>query len=128
MKKPGDRYKNLPPAESRGYEPEDRILRTLRDIEVENKLKLEQEIAMGSLAMDLKRVALGLQRGSTKMVDRFKVEALKRIKELKDKDIHDTHLQKLIEDCQSPLVENNERLSEDALMYSTLFQNFARKK
>lgn len=42
------------------------------------KLKRDQKIIIESLAMDLKRIAIGLHRGSLKMANRFKDEALKR--------------------------------------------------
>lgn len=87
----------------------------------------KQKVAIESLAMDLKRVSLGLQRGSLKMAERFKEEALKREEELEIQGIHDAYLQKLVENSKRALIENSERLPEDALMYSTLFQNFARK-
>ncbi|MDO8570329.1 MAG: hypothetical protein Q7R97_01980 [Candidatus Daviesbacteria bacterium] len=44
-----------------------------------------QKLIVESLAMDLKRVALGLYRGSNIMADRFKEEALKRSQELEIK-------------------------------------------
>ena len=42
----------------------------------------KNKIALGSLAMDLKRVALGYYRNSTKVAEIFMEEALKRKKEL----------------------------------------------
>ena len=39
-------------------------------------------ISLSSLAMDLKRAALGYHRGSNKMADRFFAEALKRKEEI----------------------------------------------
>lgn len=86
----------------------------------------EQRIIIESLAMDLKRVALGLQRGSTKMGDRFTVEALRREEELERQKI-DGYVRKLIAGCRKSLQANNDRTAEDVLMYSTLFQNYAQK-
>lgn len=77
--------------------------------------------------MDLKRVALGLHRGSISMAERFMEEALKRKRELDIKSLK-PYLQKLIFKMEDSLKHNdNERKSEDALMYSTLFQNASLK-
>lgn len=76
--------------------------------------------------MDLLRVALGLHRGSLAMAQRFKEEALKREKELESQKPKG-YLKKLITNSEKALTGNDARVAEDALMYSTLFQNFARK-
>ena len=86
----------------------------------------EQKIMIESLAMDLKRVAMGLQRGSTKMADRFKAEALQRESEL-ERVTNDAYIQKIIMGSRASLEANSERTPEDALMYSTLLQNYAQK-
>ena len=87
---------------------------------------MNKKIIIASLAMDLKRVALGLHRGSYKMVDRFKEEALKREGELKGE--KDKYLIKLLFETRKMLTETSDRAAEDALMYSTLFQNYVTKK
>ena len=73
--------------------------------------------------MDLLRVALGLHRGSLKMAERFRKEAFKRQGELQ---VYATppYLKKLLTNSEKALDANKE---EDVLMYSILFQNFARK-
>ena len=87
-----------------------------------NKLILE------SLAMDLKRIALGLQRGSISMAERFIKEALKRKNELDIKSLK-PYVQKLIGRMEDSLKgKDHQKKAEDALMYSTLFQNAALKK
>lgn len=91
------------------------------------KLKHDQKIIIGSLAMDLKRVALGLQRGSLKMADRFKEEALKRGLELENQK-PDGYLKTLLNKTKQTLSSLDQDSAEDILMYSTLFQNFALKK
>lgn len=91
------------------------------------KLKQDQKIIIGSLAMDLKRVALGLHRGSFNMANRFKKEALKRESELENQHL-DNYLKKLLEKTKLVLSNKNPDVAEDILMYSTLFQNFALKK
>lgn len=87
----------------------------------------KQKIIIESLAMDLKRVALGLHRNSINMADRFKQEAQKRQAELKTFPL-DNHLIKLINNTDKMLSGNNEGIAEDALMLSVLFQNYAQKK
>ena len=43
---------------------------------------MKNEIILSSLAMDLKRVAIGINRGSFKMAERFCEEAMERKQEL----------------------------------------------
>lgn len=86
-----------------------------------------QKYIVESLAMDLKRVSLGLYRGSNIMADRFKEEALKRSNEL-ELQTSNNYLKKIVQRTKEALRGNKERMAEDALMYSTLFQNFALDK
>lgn len=86
-----------------------------------------QKIIVESLAMDLKRVALGLHRGSNTMANRFRQEALKRSEELENQSL-DGYLEKLVRMTKRVLKRSGERTAEDALMYSILFQNFALKR
>ncbi len=88
----------------------------------------EQKMAIESLAMDLKRVALGLHRGSNKVADRFKEEALAREREIETHGIHDAYLTRIVTGARNTLLSTDERVAEDALMYSTLFQNYAQKR
>ncbi|MDA1169129.1 MAG: hypothetical protein O3A36_02215 [bacterium] len=90
--------------------------------------KSAQQIAIESLAMDMKRVAIGLQRKSFVMAERFKKEAIARKDEIQSQSIHDTYLSNLITKVEIMLESTDERVAEDALMYSTLVQNFAQKK
>lgn len=85
---------------------------------------MNQKIIVESLAMDLKRVALGLHRGSFAMADRFKEEAFKRCNELNSLD-KNKYLEKLLKQMKSRITNNSERTAEDSLMLSTLFQNYA---
>ena len=87
----------------------------------------ENKFAIESLAMDLKRVALGYYNGSERTAERFCQEALKRKEE-----ISPTHLKpyfrKVIQSLPQILSqEDKSRLAEDALMYSTIAQNYALK-
>lgn len=86
----------------------------------------EERTIIESLAMDLKRVALGLQRGSNSMALRFKKEALRRQAEL-EKQTADDYLKKLITKSRDVLSRPALDTYEDVLMYSVLFQNYIRK-
>ena len=86
----------------------------------------DQQVIIESLALDLKRVAVGLQRGSTRMAERFKVEALRREDEL-EKLVSDRYLHVIITGSRKSLLANSANTPEDALMYSTLLQNFTQK-
>lgn len=88
--------------------------------------KLSQKIIIESLAMDLKRVALGLHRGSVNMANRFKEEAFKRAEELESKNPNE-YLKKLISYMRKMICGTSDRVADDALMLSTLFQNFVLK-
>ncbi len=88
--------------------------------------KLSQKIIIESLAMDLKRVALGLHRGSINMANRFRVEAFKRAAELESLEPN-AYLKKLLAYMKKMIIGKSDRVAEDALMLSTLFQNFAIK-
>ena len=74
--------------------------------------------------MDLKRVALGLHRGSRAMAERFLKEALTRKAEIDTKDVP-PYINNLL--SQLEVKKLDDKFAEDALMYSTLFQNFATK-
>lgn len=87
---------------------------------------MNQKVIIESMAMDLKRVALGLHRGSENMAKRFKEEALKRANELENEVLND-YLKNLVSKIKKTLNATNERIAEDALMYSTLLQNFVLK-
>lgn len=77
--------------------------------------------------MDLKRVALGYYNGSHNTAERFVQEALKRKEEIKIEEVK-PYMQDVIK--KLPLIlsqTDKQKLAEDALMYSTLFQNYALK-
>ena len=77
---------------------------------------------LGALAMDLKRVAIGYHRGSIIMGDRFFIEAIKRKNEI-EKDSLKPYLAKLLNDMEKLKSQDKNKAAEDALLYSTLFQN-----
>ena len=85
---------------------------------------MDNKQLIGALAMDLKRVSLGMQRSSDQMVEVFAKEALKRCKEINEVEVKPyiaevlTKTKKLLENQRS---KDN---AEDLLMYSTLMQNY----
>lgn len=80
---------------------------------------------LGSIAMDLKRVALGYYRGSNATAERFLNEALHRRGDIDTTKIK-PYLQNLLRKIDNLSSETDEKKkAEDALMYSTLFQNAA---
>lgn len=82
----------------------------------------KNQIALSSLAMDLKRVALGYHRNSDKMAERFLEEALKRRDEIDVKEVK-SYIRKLLGKIEGIKNSGREEKAEDALMYSILFQN-----
>ncbi|HBB76291.1 MAG: hypothetical protein UT87_C0007G0016 [Candidatus Levybacteria bacterium GW2011_GWC1_40_19] len=80
---------------------------------------------LAALAMDLKRVALGYYHGSNKTAERFFDEALERRREIELSGVK-PYVRKLLLKLDSIKKEKDvSRRAEDALMYSTLFQNAA---
>ncbi|MBI3577528.1 hypothetical protein HY086_05825 [Candidatus Gottesmanbacteria bacterium] len=84
---------------------------------------MENKIVLSSLAMDLKRVALGLHRKSYTMAETFLAEAMKRKDEVKKSELL-PYMQKIIERVELLNNQNEKDRAEDALMYSTRIQNY----
>ncbi len=86
---------------------------------------MENKIILGSLAMDLKRVALSYYRNSTRVAEEFMGEATKRKKEndLKKVKPYIKNLLNKLEEMKNE--KDKQKVAEDALMYSILFQNAA---
>ncbi len=84
---------------------------------------MDNKIILSSLAMDLKRAALGFNKGSFNMAERFLEEALKRKKEYKNENSKPYILQ-ILEKIERLKTQPSYELAENALMYSTLIQNF----
>lgn len=80
----------------------------------------DQMIAISSLAMDLKRVSLGLQNASIEMSRRFVKEALRRKKEIDPKRL-DPYIATILLKMK---IRADKNLAEDTLMYSTLLQDY----
>lgn len=83
---------------------------------------MNNQVVLEALASDLKRVALGLQRGSTVMANRFAQEALRRRSEVEISSV-DGYIKKLLKQLDRAIGN-----PEDALMYSALFQNYALRR
>ena len=87
----------------------------------------ETKIAISSLALDLKRVATGYWNGSNQTALRFSEEALKRKEEIANVEVK-PYIRKFLNSLPEILAQKDkQKLAEDALMYSTLFQNYALK-
>jgi hypothetical protein len=86
------------------------------------------QILLASLAMDLKRVAMASYRNSEHVTARFIQESLMRKKELETIATR-PHIQLLLSRLDNTLAQkDSKKRAEDALMYSTLFQNAAVQK
>ncbi len=86
---------------------------------------MSNKVALASLAMDLKRVALGYHRGSPVMANRFFDEALKRKREINILELK-PYIRKIIDKIETIKSEKEEqKRAEDALLYSILLQNAA---
>lgn len=83
---------------------------------------MNNKLLLGALAMDLKRVAIGYHRGSTLMAERFFQEAIKRRNEI-DKSSLKPYLITLLNNIEKIKKEENEKAADNALFYSTIFQN-----
>ena len=80
-------------------------------------------LALSSIAMDLRRVALGYHRGSKNMAERFLEEAIKRKKEVDISKIK-PYLKKILDDIDNLKTKRDKEIvAEDALLYSILLQN-----
>lgn len=79
----------------------------------------DQSVALGSLAMDLKRAALAFWRGSRGVAQTFLEESLERKKDI-DLGRIDPYISSILKDI-------NNKDAEDLLMYSILIQNYVRK-
>lgn len=86
----------------------------------------DQKIIIGSLALDLKRIALGLYRDSRYTANTFKKQAINRMDELEQYE-SDAYTQQLVNQTKKSLSILEKNRAEDLLMYSTLFQNLTQK-
>lgn len=87
--------------------------------------KNKNKIALESLSMDLKRVAIGYQRESLAMAERFYKEALLRKSEV-DTSAVKPYIKTVLDKIESLQNQNHEELAENALVFSILIQNYSR--
>ena len=88
----------------------------------------KNKLAIGAMAMDLKRVTMCYYNGSDKTAQRFCEEALKRCDEI-DQSKLVPYLKRFINKLPKLLnKKDNLRVAEDALMLSTIFQNYITQK
>ncbi len=85
---------------------------------------MKNNLALSSLAMDLKRVALGLHNKSYTLAERFYAEALKRKKEIELSTVA-PYLQKILQQLETQKITPDQ--DENILMYSILIQNYVIK-
>jgi hypothetical protein len=88
---------------------------------------MNNRILLQSIALDLKRVAIGHHSGSVKMANRFLQEALKRNAELDT-----TYLTKTVRRLTEKMIDlkketDPNQLAEDALLLSILFLSFSKQ-
>lgn len=85
---------------------------------------MNNKFILESLAMDLKRVAIGYNRGSEKMAERFKKEAFSRKNEV-DISTVKPYIKNLLSNIETELNSKDKiNIAEKSLMYSTLVQNY----
>ncbi|WKZ25708.1 MAG: hypothetical protein QY322_00115 [bacterium] len=82
-------------------------------------------IAISSLAMDLKRIALAFHSGSNETGERFIIEANKRKSEIDTTSVKPYLIDHINSLEKSFMYSDKLHLAEDALMYSQIFQNYA---
>ena len=88
---------------------------------------MNNKILLESMALDLKRVALGAHSKSYKMADRFLQEVLKR-NDLLDTRNFPKSLKKVLKLMVKQLrLHDTNRLADDALLYSTILISFSKK-
>ena len=90
--------------------------------------EIQDKQIISALAMDLKRMALGLHRGSFAMATRFMEEATRRIEEV-DKSNLLPYMKNVLVKIQYTLsIQDKDKKAEDFLMYSTILQNYVLNK
>ena len=83
---------------------------------------MNNQLLLQSIASDLKRTSLSLHRGSLAAAARFSREVIKRKAELDISSLA-PYIQKLISGLEQSITD-----PEDALMYSTLIQNYTLRR
>ncbi len=86
---------------------------------------MNNKILLESMALDLKRIALGAKGNSQKMTDRFIEEVMKR-ERLLMKDTIPSSLEVVIENMKKKLI-SSKHLADDALMFSTILLSYSKQ-
>jgi hypothetical protein len=85
----------------------------------------KNKIILSSLSLDLKRIAIAYHRGSDKMAERFIKEVDRWLKSVNTSELP-AYINVLLKNLNKILrFKEKERIAEDCLMYSTLFQNYS---
>lgn len=84
---------------------------------------MNNKIALESLAMDMKRVAIGYNRNSTHMAQRFYEEALKRKQEIDVKSVK-PYVRNILDKIGKLKDQPQNHIADNALLYSILLQNY----
>ncbi len=87
---------------------------------------MNNKIALESLVMDLKRVAIGYHRNSFTMAKKFYEEALKRKNEV-DMTSVKPYIRNILESIESLQDHLPGDIAEEALLFSILLQNYTKK-
>ena len=86
---------------------------------------MNNKMLLAALSQDLYRIAESSHRGSKKVVEVFTKEALKTKDEVNIEEV-EPYIKVLLDKLESTLSQSDEKQkAEDALMYSTLLQNYA---
>lgn len=83
-----------------------------------------EKYAIQSMAMDLKRVSLGIYNESLPTAVRFLKEAKARQREVGGS-LRPKYINNILEKISKFEVKPDEKTAEDALMYSTILQNYS---
>ena len=85
---------------------------------------MKNKIALSSLAMDLKRIALGIYHNSPTTAEKFSQEAFSRISETDLKSMA-SYMKNIILKIKNDLPKpKTQQIAENFLMYSTIIQNY----
>ena len=88
---------------------------------------ITKDSPLAALSMDLKRISVFIKNDSLRSAVRFNQEAEKRLNESRNQ-YKEHSIQKLFNEVDKVLKQDNSlKKAEDALMYSTLVQNYAQK-
>jgi hypothetical protein len=87
---------------------------------------MNNKIALESLVMDLKRVAIGYHRNSLNMANRFYEEALKRKSEIDTTTLR-PYILRFIKRIDVLTNQEQDAVADEALLISTLLQNYTQK-